>query len=124
MTDDSVIIEGERIDEREEPGTSTYRYERTYGRFRREIPLPEGVKGESATATFRNGVLEIMLDIPQAGSGRREIPIQSTEATGQPESAKAGESTQTGQQATRDQPAGSGEAGQQSEQKEPGEKAA
>src|SRR6266436_4594223 len=37
MTDELVIIEGEREDEREQEDTRMYRYERTYGHFRREI---------------------------------------------------------------------------------------
>ena len=36
-----------------------YRTERSYGRFYRAIPLPDGVKPEQAQATFNNGVLEI-----------------------------------------------------------------
>src|SRR4030095_3006522 len=62
VTDDAVVMDGESRYEHEEKETGIYRSERSYGRFHREIPLPEGVKTENATATFKNGVLEVTLD--------------------------------------------------------------
>jgi HSP20 family protein len=44
MTDDAILIEGERKYEHEQNEQGVYRSERNYGRFYREIPLPEGVK--------------------------------------------------------------------------------
>jgi HSP20 family protein len=75
VTDDSVIIEGERRYEHEENQEGVYRVERSFGRFLRQIPLPEGVKAENATATFRNGVLEITMPAPQAASRNRRLEI-------------------------------------------------
>ena len=40
ISEDSVVIEGERKYEHEENQQGVYRSERSYGRFRREIPLP------------------------------------------------------------------------------------
>jgi len=76
LTDDAVIIDGERKYEHEENEKGIYRTERSYGSFHREIPLPEGVKTETATAHFKNGVLEITLDAPQARKSRRKIEIK------------------------------------------------
>jgi HSP20 family protein len=76
VTDDAIVIQGERRYEHEENQEGVYRSERSYGRFYREIPLPEGAKAENATANFRNGVLEITLDAPQAAKNRRRIDIQ------------------------------------------------
>jgi HSP20 family molecular chaperone IbpA len=124
LTDESVIIEGERRDEREERGASVYRFETTYGRFRREIPLPDGVDSENAMATFNNGVLEITLDISQASSGRRQIPIQKQEAAGRAgQSEQPSESEQSGTQSEQ-QPTMSGQSHEQENQTQPGEKAA
>jgi len=84
VTEDAVVIEGERKFEREENEQGMYRSERSYGRFHREIPLPEGVKSENATASFKNGVLEVALDASQAAKNRRRIDIQSDEPNRKP----------------------------------------
>jgi HSP20 family protein len=81
VTDDALVIRGERKYEHEHHIGKAYRSERRYGEFYREIPLPEGVNGEQARAQFRNGVLEVTIPVPQATSSRREIPI-STESGG------------------------------------------
>ena len=94
VTDDSVIVEGEREHEREHKERRMYRYERTYGHFRREIPLPEGADTENANASFKNGVLEITLDMRQAAQAHREIPIQK----------ESGESAESGQQVKSEPP--------------------
>jgi len=65
LTDDGISIEGERRDENEEHGDGFYRSERTYGKFYRRIPLPEGVKVDNANATFNNGVLEVTMPAPK-----------------------------------------------------------
>jgi HSP20 family protein len=83
IMEDAIILEGERKYEHEEREEGVYRSERGYGRFRREIPLPEGVKTDTATATFKNGVLEITMDAPQAAKGRRRIQIQGGDERGQ-----------------------------------------
>src|SRR5262245_53764052 len=76
ITEDAVMIEGERKYEHEERREGIYRTERSYGHFHRQIPLPPGVKTDTATATFKNGVLEIAMDEPQLNKNRRRIQIQ------------------------------------------------
>lgn len=73
MSEDAITIRGERRDEHEEEREGYYHSERDYGQFYRTIPLPEGVIGESAQATFNNGVLEISMQAPpaEASRGRR-----------------------------------------------------
>ena len=75
-TADGIVIEGERRQEREENEHGYHRSERSYGRFHREIPLPEGAKPETAVATFKNGVLEISLEAPQHKEKARRLDIQ------------------------------------------------
>jgi HSP20 family protein len=75
-TEDALILRGEtrREDERQEG--STHRFERRYGRFERQIPLPPGAIPDQAQANFRNGVLE--LRIPKSEEARqrvRRIPV-------------------------------------------------
>jgi len=79
ITEDAIFIEGERKYEHEEREEGIYRSERSYGQFRRQIPLPEGVKTDSAKADFKNGVLEITLDAAQLGKTRRRVQIQGEE---------------------------------------------
>ena len=59
VTGEGLLIEGERKLENEEKKNEWYRTERTYGRFARLVPLPDGVKAAEIKATFEGGVLEI-----------------------------------------------------------------
>src|SRR6266542_332432 len=63
IDEDNISIKGERKQEHEENREGFYRSERSYGRFYRNIPLPEGVDPESCTANFNNGVLEIKMAV-------------------------------------------------------------
>jgi HSP20 family protein len=82
VTNDALVIHGERKSEHEHQIGKAYRSERRYGEFYREIPLPEGVNAEQARAQFRNGVLEVSIPVPQQASSRREIPISTGETSG------------------------------------------
>ena len=84
ITEDAVLIEGERKYEHEQREEGVYRSERGYGQFRRQIPLPEGVKSETAKANFKNGVLEVTMEAPEIAKNRRRIQIQGEESTQKP----------------------------------------
>jgi HSP20 family protein len=73
LTDDAIVIEGERRDESEDRRESFYHTERSYGSFYRAIPLPEGAIGDKAEASFNDGVLEVKLHAPphEVTRGRR-----------------------------------------------------
>jgi HSP20 family protein len=78
-TENALILEGERRKEHEERREGFYRSERSYGRFSRAIPLPEGVDTEAVKAEFKNGVLEVRLPAPKRPEQRRrQIEIRST----------------------------------------------
>jgi HSP20 family protein len=79
VTDDGITIQGERKREHEEEHEGVYRSERSYGSFCRMIPLPEGAMADQAKATFKDGVLEIVMPAPpeQVRRGRR---LEITEA--------------------------------------------
>jgi HSP20 family protein len=64
VTDDSLIIEGERRDEFENTHGDVYHTERSYGSFYREVSLPEGTLSDNAEASFKDGVLEVKLQAP------------------------------------------------------------
>ena len=76
IREDSLIIQGERRQEREENEEGYYRSERSYGSFYRSIPLPEGIEDEDIKASFRDGVLEVMMPAPQGQRRSRRIEIK------------------------------------------------
>lgn len=65
FTDGVLTIEGERKVENEEKKNEWYRNERTYGKFVRAVPVPDGVKAGDIKATFEGGVLEIAVPLPE-----------------------------------------------------------
>ena len=71
VTDDMMTIKGEKKIERQEDKTGYYLSERSYGAIYRTIPLPPGVDGEKAEASFRNGVLTIRL--PQTPEAQAKV---------------------------------------------------
>jgi HSP20 family protein len=73
---DQLILQGERRHEQKQERSGYYRSERSYGSFYRAIPLPEGTNADSATATFRDGVLEIDVDIPHQQERGRTLEIR------------------------------------------------
>ena len=79
---DAVIIQGQRNQEQSTTQSGYYRSERSYGSFYRTIPLPEGADTESATATFRDGVLEIELTPPRQLPRGRTLEIREGGSTG------------------------------------------
>lgn len=96
VTDDALIIHGERKYEHEDRKGGVYRSERRYGQFYREIPLPEGAKTEQAKANFKDGVLEVVLSVPEAKSNRRTIPIESGSSAAATSSAQKEAAERTG----------------------------
>jgi HSP20 family protein len=105
ITNDVLVISGERKFEQEDQTGRVHRSERRYGHFYREIALPEGVNAEQARAQFRDGVLEFTVPVPQQASNRRQIPIQSSAATGTP--SKGPGSAEPGNQQTTSKAAAS-----------------
>lgn len=75
--DNEIVIQGERRVEHEENRRGVQRTEREYGVFYRTIPLPEGAQTDQAKASFRNGLLEVTVPVPQRASERRPVAIES-----------------------------------------------
>jgi HSP20 family protein len=72
----ALTLEGERKAEQEEKREGYYHTERSYGRFFRSIPLPEGVKPEQAAAHFKDGVLEVTVPLPEAQAKGQQVPVK------------------------------------------------
>lgn len=72
-----LAISGERSDENEEQRDDFYRSERSYGQFYRAIPLPDGIDENQCEATFKDGVLEVILPAPKMPERKtRQIQIR------------------------------------------------
>jgi len=81
ITDEAVILQGERKAEHEEDKQGLHITERQYGQFYRSIPLPEGAKASEAKAKFENGMLEITVPLQEQKSKAREVPVESSTPT-------------------------------------------
>jgi HSP20 family protein len=75
---DTLVIEGERRQDRQQQKEGFYQSEWSYGRFIRRIPLPASVDPEMVTARFQDGVLEVALQVENRG---RDVPIESGRET-------------------------------------------
>lgn len=75
LRDDTLTIRGEKKHEKEEKGENRYYVERSYGSFSRTLTLPARVKADEVKATFKDGVLEILL--PKAEEEKtRDIEVK------------------------------------------------
>jgi HSP20 family protein len=75
---DMLTIRGEKRVERQADKTGYYLSERSYGAIHRTIPLPPGVDGEKAEASFRNGVLTVKVPKTEEAQARvRRIEVQA-----------------------------------------------
>lgn len=79
IAEGSVILSGESKRETEIKDDSYYRSERSFGQFKRMIPLPEPIKDQEAKATFKNGLLTIRAPLaqPQKRQSPHKIKIEA-----------------------------------------------
>ena len=78
VNDDMLTVKGEKKIERQEEKKGYYLSERSYGAIYRTIPLPPGVDGEKAQASFKNGVLTIRLpQTPEAQAKIKRIDVKN-----------------------------------------------
>lgn len=78
VNDDMLTVKGEKKIERQEEKKGYYLSERSYGAIYRTIPLPPGVDGEKAQASFKNGVLTIKLpQTPEAQAKVKRIEVKN-----------------------------------------------
>lgn len=78
LTKDTLTIKGEKKEEKEDKGKDYYRMERSYGSFARTIPLPVEVNTDKVEATFKKGILSVM--IPKTATAiekTKKVPIKS-----------------------------------------------
>jgi HSP20 family protein len=78
LVDDVLTIRGEKQEEKEEKDKSYHLSERCYGSFQRSFQLPPGVDQSKIEASFRNGVLTVVLPkAPEAQAKTKKIAIKA-----------------------------------------------
>ncbi|WP_373188129.1 Hsp20/alpha crystallin family protein [Halopseudomonas sp.] len=77
MSNDSLIIKGEKKEDKEEKRKGYHLSERRYGSFQRVFNLPSGVNEEKIEAKFSKGVLRVSLPKkPEAIKKDKVVPIK------------------------------------------------
>jgi HSP20 family protein len=77
VSEDSLTLRGEKKEETKSESESFYRVERSFGSFERTLPLPAEVVTDKAEATFKNGVLTVVLPRAQTAKERKKIEIKT-----------------------------------------------
>ncbi|QJA05337.1 Hsp20/alpha crystallin family protein [Thermosulfurimonas marina] len=70
LSGNTLVIKGEKKKEQEEKKENFYRVERVYGSFMRTVELPAEVEADKVEATYKNGVLKIVLPKKAEAKGR------------------------------------------------------
>ena len=74
VKENRLTIAGERAPVEAKEGVRVHHRERPSGRFARVFRLPKTVDGESVTATYRDGLLEVVVPLHVAAKSRK-IPV-------------------------------------------------
>lgn len=78
LSNGSLIIKGEKKEDKEEKRKGYHLSERHYGSFERVFNLPKGVDAEKIDASFSKGVLSISLPKkPEAMKADKVVPIKA-----------------------------------------------
>jgi HSP20 family protein len=75
VTDDTVIISGEKKNENKESKERYHLFERRYGSFERRLRFPTFVDKDRVTSSFKNGVLKLEIPKKEITDGRKIIEI-------------------------------------------------
>ena len=77
VSNHTLVVKGDKKNDREEKAQSYYLREREYGSFERFIEMPIGVDPDKIAAQFANGVLTIELaKTPEAVRKHKRIPVE------------------------------------------------
>jgi len=66
-----LTVSGERHADHEQRERGWHRIERSFGRFQRQLTLPEGVDADAVSAEFDSGVLSVRIPKPERVQPRR-----------------------------------------------------
>lgn len=81
VSEENLILKGEKRTEGEIKEEDYYRCERNYGSFYRSIPLPFNIDAEKVEAGYENGVLEV--SIPKTAEYKtKKVPVSVKQTAG------------------------------------------
>jgi HSP20 family protein len=75
LSNEVLTIRGEKKQEKEEKDENYHFVERSYGAFTRSLRLPTEVKSEKISASYKNGVLKIVLPKSEEAK-KKEVKIK------------------------------------------------
>ncbi len=75
LSDGSLVLKGEKKHEKEEKEENYHFVERSYGSFVRSVHLPAEVKHDKISASYKNGVLKVVLPKSEE-SKKKEIKVK------------------------------------------------
>jgi HSP20 family protein len=75
LSDGLLTIKGEKKQEREEKEEDYHLVERSYGTFTRSIRLPKEVQRDKINASYKNGVLKVVLPKSEEAK-KKEVKIK------------------------------------------------
>ena len=79
LSDNVLTIRAKRESEVEDKKKDFHRIERTYGSYFRQIPMPCEVQEDDVQASFKKGVLTVMLPkAPEARSSQKKIEVTTS----------------------------------------------
>ncbi len=77
LEDDVLTIKGEKRTEHGEQREGYRHAESSSGSFRRAIPLPSEIDADAVKATYKQGVLKVVLPkLPEARRQARSVPVE------------------------------------------------
>lgn len=74
VSDDLLVIKGQKEQKHEEKGENRYLSERSYGSFQRMFSLPRDTDGSKIEAKFHHGVLTV--SVPKSGNQRHTQKVE------------------------------------------------
>lgn len=78
ITDGLLTIRGEKKSDHKAETNGVLVRERAYGAMERTVPLPDGIDPDAATATFKNGVLTLVIPKSrEVQADTKRIPVQA-----------------------------------------------
>jgi HSP20 family protein len=75
LSDGHLIIKGEKKQEKEGKEENYHFIERSYGTFTRSVQLPKEVKHDKVTASYKNGVLRVVLPKSEEAK-KKEVKVK------------------------------------------------
>ncbi len=77
VSDDAIILKGEKSQEKEEKSKNLYVSERSYGVFRRSFALPKDADRKTIDAKFAKGVLTVVIPKNPAAQKVEKIQVKA-----------------------------------------------